>query len=265
MPTVNIGELVIDVPADRIDAVQDFYGALTGYKVWRNEESNPMLENADGMDLGLQRVIEGYEAPTWPSQERGQQIHIDFATPDFEAAVSFAESIGAIRAAEQPADDKADDEFVVMLDPVGHPFCFVPHHEPWLGPVVKREDGAPPISMRMPFLDCPDHRVLAAFYTDLLDGSPLGEANDEYVAIRAANGVALGFQRVEGYQAPTWPTQERGQQMHIDMRVADLDEARVFAESLGATVGFVPPSEAQYLVMLDPAGHPFCLGHGGQD
>lgn len=70
----------------------------------------------------------------------------------------------------------------------------------------------------------------------------------------------MTFQRVENYLAPTWPTQERGQQMHLDFAVDDIGEAVKLAESLGATQAPDQPGE-RWRVMLDPAGHPFCLSH----
>ena len=259
MPSIRVQEIVIDYPRDQTKALLAFYASLTGFTPYLNETSPSLLENDHGVDLGLQPVDE-YQAPTWPTQERGQQIHIDFATPDIDAAARFAESIGATRAVHQPAEDKADDEFVVMLDPVGHPFCFVPHREPWDGPAAERSDGQPAISMRMPFFDCPDHRALAAFYVALLDGSPAGQPDDEYVAVHTAGGAVLGFQRVDGYRAPTWPTQERGQQLHMDLATDDLAAAKAHALACGATIAFEPPGKARHVVMLDPAGHPFCLG-----
>ena len=263
MASIRVQEIVIDYPADRTRAVLAFYASLTGFTPYLNETSPSLLENPHGVDLGLQPV-DDYQPPTWPTQERGQQMHLDFATPEIDAAVRFAESIGATKAVVQPADDNPDEGFVVMLDPVGHPFCFVRHREPWDGPAVKGEDGRPAISMRMPFIDCPDHRALATFYADLLDGSPLGEADAEYAAIRTATGVVLGFQRVDGYRAPTWPTQERGQQLHMDLAVDDLDAARAHALSRGATIAFESPGNARHVVMRDPAGHPFCLGLGDE-
>lgn len=257
MPAANINELVIDAPADRIDAVQDFYAGLTGYTVWRNEESNPMLENPDGMDIGFQRVIESYQPPTWPSQERGQQVHIDFATDDLEAAATYAESLGATRAAEQP-----EEGLIIMLDPVGHPLCLVQHNE-WDGERRPVADGGPSIKYRVYWLDCADHEALTEFYLSLLGGERLGEAPGKRIVIRTPNGAVVGLQRVEDYQPPTWPSQERGQQMHVDIYVDDMDAVRARAESLGATHEFTPPESSGYLVMLDPAGHPFCLCQEG--
>ncbi len=258
MPSIRVREIVIDYPRDQTKELLEFYAALTGYTTYLNETSPSLLENQHGVDLGLQPV-DDYQAPTWPTQERGQQMHLDFATPDIEAAASYAVSLGATKLESHPAPD----ELAIMRDPVGHPFCFVPHYEPWDGQAVKGKDGRPSISMRMPFIDCPDHHALAGFYASLLDGSLTGEPDDVYAAVHTPGGAVLGFQRVDGYQAPTWPTQERGQQLHMDLAVDDLAAARSHAISCGATVAFIPPGIARHVVMLDPAGHPFCLGLDG--
>lgn len=39
------------------------------------------------------------------------------------------------------------------------------------------------------------------------------------------DGLAIGFQRVDDYQAPRWPDQAAPQQSHLDFAVDDLDEA----------------------------------------
>lgn len=107
-------------------------------------------------------------------------------------------------------------------------------------------------------LDCPDPRVLAEFYRDLL-GWEVVQADDESWFIRADHGDALGFRRVEDtYRPPQWPGQEVPQQMHIDVDVDDLDEAEAAVIALGATKHEHQPGQT-FRVFLDPAGHPFCL------
>lgn len=45
--------------------------------------------------------------------------------------------------------------------------------------------------------------------------------------------------------------------MHLDLQVGDLESA-VAEAALGATVAGHPPQE-HVRVLIDPAGHPFCL------
>ncbi len=46
--------------------------------------------------------------------------------------------------------------------------------------------------------------------------------------------------------------------MHLDLEVDDLDHAVAYAVEVGATLASYQPQET-VRVMLDPAGHPFCL------
>lgn len=64
----------------------------------------------------------------------------------------------------------------------------------------------------------------------------------------------------DDYVPPVWPTTREAQQQmaHLDFHVSNVEEAVAHALSCGATL-----SETQYdegwRVMIDPAGHPFCL------
>lgn len=69
---------------------------------------------------------------------------------------------------------------------------------------------------------------------------------------------ALGFGRVEGYEAPSWPNEQGDKQFHFDLAVDDIDAAEHRAVALGATVPTDQPGDT-WRVLLDPAGHPFCL------
>ncbi len=105
--------------------------------------------------------------------------------------------------------------------------------------------------------DCPDAAALASFYAALLDWDTKTE--DGWVDIRPADGSnCLSFQTVEGYRAPTWPSQEVPQQIHLDVVVDDLDTAESEVVALGATKAEHQPGTS-FRVFLDPAGHPFCL------
>ena len=105
-------------------------------------------------------------------------------------------------------------------------------------------------------IDCPDPKRLGEFYRDLA-GLPLHE-QDGYYYLGNEDGLMIFLQQVENYIPPTWPGQERGQQMHLDFRVPDLEAAVSEAERLGATLAAEQPGPF-WKVMLDPAGHPFCL------
>lgn len=109
-------------------------------------------------------------------------------------------------------------------------------------------------------LDAPDAVELARFYARLL-GWKVAKEELGWAALSPPDGVAyLGFQTSPGYVRPVWPPAEGRQQMmmHLDVEVDDLDAAVAHALEAGATVADHQPQE-DVRVMLDPAGHPFCL------
>lgn len=74
-------------------------------------------------------------------------------------------------------------------------------------------------------------------------------------------GVRVIFREVEDYQAPTWPSSDVPMQIHLDFFADDLDETEALLRQFGATTpAYQPHREDGLVVMLDPAGHPFCIG-----
>jgi catechol 2,3-dioxygenase-like lactoylglutathione lyase family enzyme len=105
-------------------------------------------------------------------------------------------------------------------------------------------------------IDCDDPAALAVFYSELL-GMEIAHSSDDY-AMLTGDGPALGFGRVDGYQPPAWPNPNGSKQYHLDLAVDSLADAEAQAVALGAKVADPQPGET-WRVLLDPAGHPFCL------
>jgi predicted enzyme related to lactoylglutathione lyase len=120
------------------------------------------------------------------------------------------------------------------------------------------------ISLDMVVLDCPDPAALSDFYAKLL-GWKVESADDDWVSLRGPEGgVAVAFQKVEGFVAPTWPEGPVPQQFHLDINVPDIEAAEPAVLALGATAtGRPEPDGTEFRVYLDPAGHPFCLCNEG--
>ena len=106
-------------------------------------------------------------------------------------------------------------------------------------------------------LDCDDPGQLSAFWAELLGGE-VTFSNDDFAAVKT-DRVWLAATRVEKYLPPSWPDGTVPKQLHLDLAVDDLDEAERTAISLGAVRVGTQPAPDRYLVLLDPAGHPFCL------
>ena len=113
-------------------------------------------------------------------------------------------------------------------------------------------------------LGTPDPAGLARFYVQLLgwhyrDEEPTPE--DTWIVVKPpGGGTGLSFQLETEHDPPTWPTSRGTQQMqlHLDIGVQDLEVAVARAEELGAHQAEWQPQD-DVRVMLDPAGHPFCL------
>jgi predicted enzyme related to lactoylglutathione lyase len=106
-------------------------------------------------------------------------------------------------------------------------------------------------------LNCPDPHALAVFYSALLEKEITFES-DDFSAIQLDN-LWLTMQRVEGFQASTWPSGEIPSHAHLDFSVANLDTGEAAALAAGATLAPEQPERDRWRVFLDPVGHPFCI------
>jgi catechol 2,3-dioxygenase-like lactoylglutathione lyase family enzyme len=112
-------------------------------------------------------------------------------------------------------------------------------------------------------LDAHDAHELAGFYRRLL-GYETRSEEPHWVLIGpppGTEGVSLAFETERAYVPPVWPTRNPGDQqmmLHLDIEVDDLagETARAVAE--GARLAAYQPQD-DVRVLLDPAGHPFCL------
>lgn len=111
----GLGSISIDCPDPH--ALATFYAELIGTEI--------ALEGDGYSSIQLGQVwinmlsVPDYRAPTWPSPSTPQQVHLDFAVDDLDEAQAAALAVGATLAAVQPEPE----QWRVMIDPVGHPFC----------------------------------------------------------------------------------------------------------------------------------------------
>jgi glyoxalase superfamily protein len=109
-------------------------------------------------------------------------------------------------------------------------------------------------------LEAPDPSGLATFYSELL-GWPICHEEPGTAILAAPEGsIYVVFQQATDYHAPLWPPVDGEQRpmMHFDFQVGDLESAVYEALALGATLAAAQPQD-NVRVLLDPAGHPFCL------
>jgi hypothetical protein len=109
-------------------------------------------------------------------------------------------------------------------------------------------------------LEAPDPHALLVFWSAILD-KPIWKEDEDGGSLDLGEGVgSLSVQRAEVYEPPVWPPEpgRPGMQLHLEVQVTDLDDAVAHAVELGATVASYQP-QLDVRVLLDPAGHPFCL------
>lgn len=111
-------------------------------------------------------------------------------------------------------------------------------------------------------LDCANANELAAFYEKLLGWTVIEGEEFATVANLGQSGppMWITFQSVEGYVPPVWPMAPGKQQQmeHMDFHVEDMEAGVQHALACGATMSNVQ-LEDDWRVLLDPAGHPFCV------
>ena len=109
-------------------------------------------------------------------------------------------------------------------------------------------------------LEAPDAGVLAHFYAEVL-GWPVVTDEPGWATIAAPGTTSyVSFSSSPEYVPPVWPAADGQQQMmlHLDVGVGEVDAAVTDAVALGASVAEFQPQD-DVRVLLDPAGHPFCL------
>ncbi|GAB2977027.1 VOC family protein [Saccharothrix stipae] len=105
-------------------------------------------------------------------------------------------------------------------------------------------------------LDSADPAKLAEFYA-AATGWPSTYADDDFVYLGDGGAVQLGFQRVAGYQGPSWPDDRK--HAHLDFAVDDVGTTVATLLDLGAGKPDFQPGGEKWTVLTDPEGHPFCV------
>ena len=115
----------------------------------------------------------------------------------------------------------------------------------------------PTARIAMVTLDVAEVKPSVDFWSALL-GWEVAASTDDYAMLTGPDGSpALGLGRIDDHQAPSWPDDGR-KQFHLDLAVDDVEAMAQRAVDLGATLADPQPGET-WTVVIDPAGHPFCL------
>ncbi|MEV5985683.1 VOC family protein [Streptomyces sp. NPDC052051] len=115
MALAALGIVALDCPDPR--ALAGFYAEILGGTV---EGEGEWLElTVDGRRTLAFQAAPGHVPPTWPSSDGSQQLHLDLAVDDLDAAERGILALGA-----RPLDtEDRSRSWRVYADPAGHPFC----------------------------------------------------------------------------------------------------------------------------------------------
>lgn len=121
-------------------------------------------------------------------------------------------------------------------------------------------------------LDCRDAEELSRFYGSVFGWIVVASDSPEsrvggagWICMTGApGGPTVSFQSERWYRPPVWPEAAGAQtkMMHFEVEVNDLDAAVLTVIEAGGSEASPQPADrdpGELRVMLDPAGHPFCL------
>lgn len=111
-----------------------------------------------------------------------------------------------------------------------------------------------------PAVEAPNPAALGPFHAQLLEWPVVHEEPGTTVLAALPGPSFLVFEQATDYVPPVWPPVEGRQRpmVHLDFQVGDFEAAVADAVARGARLADVQPQE-HVRVLLDPAGHPFCL------
>jgi catechol-2,3-dioxygenase len=120
---IRLNAVVLD--CRDIEALSSFYLRMLGWEK-RYSEGDFWIEIAPpsgGSGIAFQKN-EDYVPPVWPEAPGAQQqmAHLDFVVEksQLQEAAAHAVTYGA-----KVAETQYSDRWIVLIDPEGHPFCFV--------------------------------------------------------------------------------------------------------------------------------------------
>ena len=120
---LNLNAWCVILDSGNADELSAFYEKLLGWKRYKGEEWTVLIDKSKPGPWITFQQVDDYVPPVWPATPGKQQqmTHLDFHVDDVEEGVKYALSCGAVM-----SEIQLEDEWRVLLDPAGHPFCILP-------------------------------------------------------------------------------------------------------------------------------------------
>ncbi|SFH82028.1 Catechol 2,3-dioxygenase [Lachnospiraceae bacterium NLAE-zl-G231] len=120
------------------------------------------------------------------------------------------------------------------------------------------------LKLKTVILECNHIHQLSSFYSDFL-GWPIVFKEENFIRLQSPESdMGIAVQYAEDYVAPVWPSESEKQQMmvHLDFGVKDKKELAEWVDRAiksGAKLAQMQYGDGEWITMIDPAGHPFCI------
>ena len=118
---------------------------------------------------------------------------------------------------------------------------------------------------RVVVFDAVDVAAESRFWAGVLGGQV--HADEHWHSVLVDGEWVLGVQAAPDHVPPDWPAGPQQQQVHLDLHVDDLEEAKQLALALGGRQlqaarrpADDPEGDERFAVFASPAGHPCCFG-----
>ncbi|WBB68731.1 VOC family protein [Micromonospora sp. WMMD812] len=118
--TVNADLAMVNLDSSDPAAHAAFYQRVLGWEITHSQPEYAMLSGG-GVSLGF-GLVDGYRPPSWPDPAAGKRYHLDLYVDDLAQAEKEFVAAGATRPQFQPGAER----WVVLIDPIGQPFCICP-------------------------------------------------------------------------------------------------------------------------------------------
>lgn len=120
------------------------------------------------------------------------------------------------------------------------------------------------LKLKTVILECNNLYQLSSFYSKFLRW-PIVFEEENFIRLQSPeNDMGIAVQYAEDYVAPVWPSEAEKQQImvHIDFGVTDKQELAEWVDRAiksGAKIAEMQYGDGEWITMIDPAGHPFCI------
>ncbi|MGC5022278.1 VOC family protein [Micromonospora sp. DT47] len=122
--TVHADLAMVNLDSSDPAAHAAFYHRVLGWEIAYSQPEYAMISSGDGVSIGF-GLVAGYRPPAWPDEAGGKRYHLDLYVDDLDTAAKEFEAAGATRPDFQPGEGR----WVVLLDPLGQPFCICPRRQ----------------------------------------------------------------------------------------------------------------------------------------